>query len=161
MGGQGTATLPGGPAGEMSSQLRGSSFHGRGPKSFKGTDDLKSWVIQSWIACTLFCSGFETYADFHTERVGCYENLAVLEIVLRIHCLMPAGCSFWGSFMESESEGRSVVSDSLRPPWTIQSMEFSRPKYWSVWPFPSPGDLPNPGIFPTQVSHIAGRFFTS
>ena len=25
-------------------------------------------------------------------------------------------------------------------------MEFSRPEYWSEWPFPSPGDLPNPGI---------------
>ena len=31
-------------------------------------------------------------------------------------------------------------------PWTIQSMEFSRPEYWRGWPFPSPGDLPNPGI---------------
>ena len=25
-------------------------------------------------------------------------------------------------------------------------MEFSRPEYWSGWPFPSPGDLPNPRI---------------
>ena len=34
-------------------------------------------------------------------------------------------------------------------PWTIvQSMEFSRPKYWSGQPFPSPGDLPNSGIEP-------------
>ena len=31
-------------------------------------------------------------------------------------------------------------------PGTIQSMEFSRPEYWSGWPFPSPEDLPNPGI---------------
>ena len=30
-------------------------------------------------------------------------------------------------------------------PWTIQSMEFSRPEYWSGLPFPSPGHLPNPG----------------
>ena len=30
-------------------------------------------------------------------------------------------------------------------PWTIQSIEFSRPEYWL---FPSPGDLPNPGIEP-------------
>ena len=29
-------------------------------------------------------------------------------------------------------------------PWT----EFSRPEYWSRRPFPSPGDLPNPGIKP-------------
>ena len=43
-------------------------------------------------------------------------------------------------------------------PWTIQSVEFSRPEYWSVWPFPSPEDLPNPGIeprFPTlQVDSL-------
>ena len=25
-------------------------------------------------------------------------------------------------------------------------MEFSRPEYWIGCPFPSPGDLPNPGI---------------
>jgi len=36
-------------------------------------------------------------------------------------------------------------------PWTVAhqsplSMEFSRQEYWSVLPFPSPGDLPNPGI---------------
>ena len=31
-------------------------------------------------------------------------------------------------------------------------MEFSRPENWSGYPFPSPGDLPNPGMklrFPT------------
>ena len=27
-------------------------------------------------------------------------------------------------------------------------MEFSRPENWSGWPFPSPGDLPNPGMEP-------------
>ena len=32
------------------------------------------------------------------------------------------------------------------PLWTIQSMEFSRPEYWSGLPVPAPGDLPNPGI---------------
>ena len=30
----------------------------------------------------------------------------------------------------------------------MQSMEFSRPEYWSGQQFPSPGDLPNPGIEP-------------
>ena len=28
------------------------------------------------------------------------------------------------------------------------SVEFSRHEYWSVQPFPSPGDLPDPGIEP-------------
>ena len=38
-------------------------------------------------------------------------------------------------------------------PWTIayqapQSMEFPRQEYWSGLPFPSPGNLPDPGIKP-------------
>ena len=33
-------------------------------------------------------------------------------------------------------------------PWTIRSVEFSRPEYWGGQPFPSPGDLLNPGIEP-------------
>ena len=38
-------------------------------------------------------------------------------------------------------------------PWTVahqapQSMGFSRHEYWSGLPFPSPGDLPDPGIKP-------------
>ena len=33
-------------------------------------------------------------------------------------------------------------------PCIIQSMEFSRQEYWSGYPFPSPGDLPNPGTEP-------------
>ena len=35
--------------------------------------------------------------------------------------------------------------------WTCEaplSMKFSRQEYWSGLPFPSPGDLPNPGIEP-------------
>ena len=31
-------------------------------------------------------------------------------------------------------------------------MEFSRLEYWSGWPFPSPGDLPNPRIEPRSPS---------
>ena len=71
-------------------------------------------------------------------------------------------------------------------PWTTQSMEFSRPEYWSWQAFPSPGNLPKPGIEPIlphfrqilyQLNHkgnpkilervaypfscIAGRFFTN
>ena len=30
----------------------------------------------------------------------------------------------------------------------LLSMGFSRPEFWSEWPFPSPGDLPNPRIEP-------------
>ena len=30
----------------------------------------------------------------------------------------------------------------------VATLEFSRPEYWNGYPFPSPGDLPNPGIDP-------------
>ena len=40
------------------------------------------------------------------------------------------------------------------------SMGFPRQRYWSGLPFPSPGDLPNPGIKPASPA-LAGRFFTS
>ena len=42
-------------------------------------------------------------------------------------------------------------------PWTVArqvplSMGFSRPDYWHGLPFPSPGDLPDPGIEPGSPS---------
>ena len=39
-------------------------------------------------------------------------------------------------------------------------MGFSRQEYWNGLPFPSPGNLPNPGIQPTSPA-LAGRFFTT
>ena len=52
--------------------------------------------------------------------------------------------------------GGSLVAKScptLATPWTVAhqaplSMGFSRQECWSGLPFPSPGDLPNPGIEP-------------
>ena len=45
------------------------------------------------------------------------------------------------------------LSPILATPWTeepgrVQFMGFPRQEYWSGLPFPSPGDLPNPGIEP-------------
>ena len=39
------------------------------------------------------------------------------------------------------------------------SMEFFRQEYWSGLPFPSPGDLPHPGIEP-RSPELQARFFT-
>ena len=53
-------------------------------------------------------------------------------------------------------------------PWTVAhqaplSMGFPRQEYWSELPFPSPGDLPDPGIKPMSLVSpaLAGRFFTT
>ena len=52
-------------------------------------------------------------------------------------------------------------------PWTVDyqallSMGFPRQEYWSGLPFPSPRDLPDPGIEPTSLAspELAGGFFT-
>ena len=50
-------------------------------------------------------------------------------------------------------------------PWTAArqaplSMGFSRLEGWSGLPFPSPGDIPDPGIKPVSPT-LAGGFFTA
>ena len=52
--------------------------------------------------------------------------------------------------------------------WTVAhqaplTMIFPRQEYWSGWPFPPPGDLPDPEIKPTSPAFpaLAGRFFTT
>ena len=57
----------------------------------------------------------------------------------------------------------SVMSDSFATPWTAAcqvplSMGFSRQGFWSGLSFPSPGDLPDPGI-ELVSSALARRFF--
>ena len=43
------------------------------------------------------------------------------------------------------------------------SMGFYRQEYWTRLPFPSPGDLPDPGIERTSLKSpaLAGRIFTT
>ena len=66
---------------------------------------------------------------------------------------------------------------TLATPWTLAcqaplSMGFYRQEYWSGLPFPSPGDLPNPGIkprspalqadsLPTELSLLMGEILLS
>ena len=83
-----------------------------------------------------------------------------------------AGCVTWGSHlifqvgflireMVTISVPGLVKCSSFRlvqlfvNPWTVAcraplSMGFSRQEYWSGLPFPSPGDLPDPGIKPAS-----------
>ena len=58
-----------------------------------------------------------------------------------------------------------VVSDSFATPCTVVhqdplSMGLPRQEYWNRLPFPSPGDLPDPGIEPAPLA-LPGKFFDS
>ena len=55
------------------------------------------------------------------------------------------------------------MSDSFATPWMVArqaplSVGFPRQEYWMGLPFPSLGDLPNPGIEPAAPA-LAGGFF--
>ena len=56
----------------------------------------------------------------------------------------------------------SVMFDSGTPRTVAHqaplSMGFPRQEYWSGFPFPPPGDLPNTGMEPTPTA-LAGEFF--
>ena len=61
----------------------------------------------------------------------------------------------------------SFVFNSASP-WTVAcqaplSMGFPQQEYWSRLPFPSPGDLPDPGIKPVSFASpaLAGGFITT
>ena len=56
----------------------------------------------------------------------------------------------------------------IATPWTVAcqaplSMEFSRQEYCKGLPFPTPGDLPDPGIEPKFLVSpaLAGGFFNT
>ena len=58
----------------------------------------------------------------------------------------------------------SVMSHSATP-WTVACqapllMGFSRQEYWSELPFPSPGNLPDPGIEPRSPALQAYSLLT-
>ena len=58
----------------------------------------------------------------------------------------------WESLTENKAGACMLIHVRLFvTPWTVArqaplSIEFSRKEYWSRLPFPSPGNLPNPGI---------------
>ena len=81
------------------------------------------------------------------------ENVSFTISLCTLLCIIPSLCC-------AQSQGCVHLSAA---PWTVAcqallSMEFSRQKYWSGLSFPSPGDLPDPGIKPVSPA-LAGGFF--
>ena len=67
-----------------------------------------------------------------------------LQIICNCSAQLP-----WDNQTSCQEEVKSLSHVRLfATPWTSPSMEFSRQEYWSGLPFPSPGDLPDPGIEP-------------
>ena len=86
---------------------------------------------------------------------GDLPNPGIKHLLCLLHCQRISYC--WAirkvlTVVWSEVKSLSHVQ-LFGTPWTVVhqvplSMGFSRQEYWSGLPFPSPGDLPNPGIEP-------------
>ena len=92
------------------------------------------------------------------------------------NCKTPLKCCIFALLLATQ-ESSTCSESSLKvkvlvshvqlftTPWTVAHQAlcpwgFSRQEYWSGLPFPSPGDLPKPGIEPASPA-VAGGFFTT
>ena len=97
--------------------------------------DFSQWLIR-WL-----CS-FSLQSKFHSSTAPLKPTYTSARTWLRTRRC----CGGWKWKCQSLSHVRFFAT-----PWTVTcqallSMRFSRQQYWSGFPFPSPGDLPNPGI---------------
>ena len=96
-----------------------------------------------------------------TENTKCWRECR--ETGTLVHCCKDGKCSHYAKQYSSENINRELLwkwkvkmkaLSHVRlfvTPWTAAhqvplSMGFSRLEYWSVVPFPSPGDFPHPGL---------------
>ena len=98
------------------------------------------WIFILLLICPIFteplhiCQVLFLAPEVHQQVPGHFSGVS-----WRNGSIMPSREVKWKSL----SRVRLFVT-----PWTIQSMEFSRPEYWSGQLFSSPGDLPTQGSNP-------------
>ena len=129
----------------MDCSLPGSSFHGI----------LQARVLE-WVAISFSQKKTRSKTFMKGRQEGKFNSKTVSSHRKWRCCHLPI---FYSRKMHSLSRVRLFVI-----PWTVVyqaplSMGFSRQEYWSGLPFPSLGDLPDPGIR-IWASHIVGRCFT-
>ena len=97
-------------------------------------------------------SNTHTHTHTHTQT-----HDSGIEFALLIMLIMVADLSLWSGKVKCKSLNHVPL---FMIPWTVHATEFSRPEYWSGWPFLSPGDLPDPGIELTSLKPpaLAGGF---
>ena len=107
------------------------------------------WSLERWY-WWIYLQGSRGDAD--TVNVFYFDEshltINVLAVCLSIHIFMDNWVvPVWTVMSKWKSLSRVWL---FVIPWTVQSMEFSRPEYWSGEPFSSSADLPNAGIKPTS-----------
>ena len=144
---------------------------------------LWGWLVFQGVLSVLYCVGQSVHSDFSITSYGktqmnflaspifcfplvsCKDNLVPTKLTKSRKWHWPVlpfqGRQLAGTF--AFVCACAVVSDSFVTPRTVAcqaplSMGFPRQEYWRGCSFPSPGDLPNPGMEPASPA-LAGRFF--
>ena len=99
---------------------------------------FKSWKMMLWKGCTQYATKFGKLSSGHRTGKGQFSFQSQRKVKVK-----------------SLSRVRLFAT-----PWSVAyqtppSMGFSRQVYWSGLPFPSPGDLPDPGIEPRSPAFQA------
>ena len=125
--------------------------------------------------CSLYCAH---QSRARASKVQLFQhNLCPCPGPHQPHIMQPSSQASWavhgpshGCHCSMEYPRHSVLDNSevkwlshvwfFATPWTVAkqaplSTGFSRQEYWSGLPFPSPGDLPNPGIKPRSPAFQA------
>ena len=85
---------------------------------------------------------------------GIWRKVGEFIFKLKVKVLIPQSCLTLCDPMDFFVHG-------LLCPWTSLSMDFSRQESWNRLPFPSPGDLPDPGIKPGSPALQADFYLLS
>ena len=125
-------------------------------------------IICSWksVGKILRCLNADSYLVYLRyeggERWKWKDRLETYHKIVKCHDRGLRGCFGQGGSMKSEKVKVKLLSHVrlFVTPWTVAhqappTMGFSRQEYWSGLPFPSPGDLPNPGIEPRSPTLYA------
>ena len=96
------------------------------------------------------CLPYRTYSNLRTAILPhrMFTTLTGPNIMANIQCVCVCGCSLTQSCLTLCSPCTAACHAPL-------FMGFSRQEYWSGLPFPTPGDLADPGIEPISPAWLA------
>ena len=109
--------------------------------------------LKNWLTYYFFLKLFTKFQCFIVTNAKLFKTKSSTTV----KCCKLSQFSF--SFVQYGGGGLVAKScPTLATLWTVAcqaplSTGFSRQEYWSGFPFPFPGDLPNPGIEPYNLLH--------